>query len=104
MSDTHVFMVANLIIEDSDQYRNYEQGFFPILKKHGGKLLTFDDNIESFEGSAQPSGRIVILQFPSEKAARDWWDDPDYQTISEFRRAGTDTRFLTLVHGQPPRN
>jgi len=104
MSDTPVFVVANLVIEDSNEYRKYEQGFFPILKKHEGRLLTFDDNIESMEGSAQPSGRIIILKFPSEAAAKGWWDDPDYQALSEFRRAGTDTRFLTLVHGQPPRN
>ena len=104
MSDIPVFMVANLVIEDSNEYRKYEKGFFPILKKHGGRLLTFDDNIESLEGSDQPSGRMIILQFPSEHAARGWWDDPDYQALSGFRRAGTDTRFLTLVRGQPPRN
>jgi uncharacterized protein (DUF1330 family) len=103
MSDTPVFMVANLIIEDSEEYRKYEKGFFPILKEHGGKLLTFDDNMETLEGSAPPSGRFILLQFPSEDAARGWWDDPDYQALSEFRRAGTDTRFLTLVHGLQPR-
>ena len=70
MSDTPVYMVANLVIEHSDQYRKYEKGFFPILKKHGGKLLTFDDSIETLEGSAPPSGRLILLQFPSEDAAR----------------------------------
>ena len=103
MSEVPVFMVANLVIEDSQEYRKYEKGFFPILKKHGGSLLTFDDNIDTLEGSAQPQGRIIILKFPSEEAARGWWNDPDYQSLSEFRRKGTDTRFLTLVHGQPPR-
>lgn len=103
MSDIPVFMVANLVIENNEEYQKYEKGFFPILKKHGGRLLTFDDNIETMEGSAQPGGRMIILQFPSEQAARGWWADPDYQALSEFRREGTDTRFLTMVHGQPPR-
>ena len=104
MSDIPVYVVANLIIEDRDEYRKYEQGFFPILKKHGGKLLTFDDNIDTMEGSDQPSGRMIILQFPSAAAVKGWWDDPEYQSLSEFRRAGTDTRFLTMVHGLPPRS
>ena len=104
MSDSPVYIVANLVIEDSEEYRKYEKGFFPILKNHGGKLLTFDDNIETMEGSARPTGRMIILQFPSETAAKGWWDDPDYQALSEFRRTGTDTRFLTLVHGQPSRD
>ncbi|MBT8147433.1 MAG: DUF1330 domain-containing protein [Gammaproteobacteria bacterium] len=104
MSDTPVFVIANLVIEDSDEYRKYEKGFFPLLKKHGGRLLTFDDNIETMEGSAPPGGRIIILQFPSEQAVKGWWDDTDYQELSEFRRRGTDTRFLTMVHGLPPRD
>lgn len=103
MSDIPVFMVANLVVEDSHEYRKYEKGFFSLLKRHGGKFLTFDDNIEVLEGSAPLDGRIIIFQFPSEAAAKAWWDDPDYQALSEFRRAGTDTRFLTLVHGLPPR-
>ncbi|MCP5044723.1 MAG: DUF1330 domain-containing protein, partial [bacterium] len=44
-----------------------------------------------------------IFKFPSEQAAKNWFDDPEYQAISEFRRAGTTMRFLTLVHGLPPR-
>ena len=43
MSDVPVFMVVNLAVTDADTYRKYEKGFFPILKKYGGKFLTFDD-------------------------------------------------------------
>ena len=103
MSDTPAYFVANLVIEDSQEYRNYEKGFFPLLKKHGGELITFDDNIETMEGSAPLEGRVIILKFPSDAAARAWWQDPDYQALSAHRRSGTDTRFLTLVHGQTPR-
>jgi len=45
----------------------------------------------------------VIFKFPSEEKARAWWADPDYQALSEYRRAGTDMEFLTLVHGLTPR-
>lgn len=46
---------------------------------------------------------MVIFRFPSEQAARDWYADPDYQALSEHRRAGTSMEFLTLVHGLPSR-
>ena len=36
-------MVANFEIEDAETYRVYEKGFFPILKRHGGKFVTYDD-------------------------------------------------------------
>ena len=104
MSDTPVFMVVNLAeITDAAAYRTYEKGFFPILKKHGGEFVTFDDQHETFEGAAPPEGRMIIFKFPSEAAAKAWYNDPDYQALSEHRRAGTVLNFLTLVHGMPPR-
>ena len=103
MSDAPAFMVANLIVDDATRYRDYEKGFFPILKKHGGEFFTFDDAPDTLEGEAPPSGRIVIFKFPSESAARAWFDDPEYQSLSEHRRAATRLQFLTLVRGLPPR-
>tara|TARA_B100001059_G_scaffold146935_1_gene146756 strand:- start:1832 stop:1978 length:147 start_codon:yes stop_codon:yes gene_type:complete len=44
MSNVPVFLFANLIINDEEQYREYEKGFFPILKKFGGEFITYDDN------------------------------------------------------------
>jgi uncharacterized protein (DUF1330 family) len=102
-TEVPVYLIANLVIEDVDRYRQYEKGFFPILKKHGGTFLTYDDKIETLEGSAPPKGRLIIFQFPSEEAARGWFADPDYQELSEHRRAGAPLVHLTMVHGLPPR-
>ena len=104
MSDTPVFVLANFQVHDKDTYRRYEKGFFPILKRHGGSFHTFDDNTVTFEGRSPRTGRFVIFEFPSEQAATDWYNDPDYQALSEHRRAGTELEFLTMVHGLPPRD
>jgi len=103
MADVPVYMVVHLHIEDPDRYLQYEKGFFPILKKHGGQFITYDDATSTFEGLSAPDGRIVLFTFPSEQAAQDWYNDPEYQALSEHRRAGTRLEFLTLVHGLPPR-
>ena len=47
MSDVAVYMIANLVIKDADEYRKYEKGFFPILKRFGGEFVTYDDNNET---------------------------------------------------------
>lgn len=104
MSDVPCYIIANFVVDDKDTYHVYEKGFFPILKRHGGEFFTFDDASDTLEGPSPIEGRIVIFQFPSEEAARAWYDDPDYQALSEHRRAGTSLRFLTLVHGLPPRS
>ena len=72
MEDVEVFFVANLNIVDKETYRIYEKGFFPILKKHGGEFVTYDDSIVHLEGDSPLSGRVVIFKFPSGLAARTW--------------------------------
>ena len=103
MSDVPCYMIANFRIHDPATYRTYEKGFFPILNRYDGEFFTYDDNSDTLEGASPRSGRIVIFKFPSEEKARAWWADPEYQALSEHRRAGTSMEFLTLVHGLPPR-
>ena len=103
MSGLGVYMIANLIVRDVEAYRNYEKGFFPIMKKFGGQFITFDDNHETLEGIEPLEGRVIIFKFPSEQLARDWYNDEEYQVLSEFRRAGTTLKALTLVHELRPR-
>lgn len=98
-----MYVIANFDIHDAETYRTYEKGFFPLLKKHKGEFFTFDDNTVTFEGSDPRTGRVVMFRFPSEEAARTWYYDPEYQALSEHRRAGTELKFLTMVHGLPPR-
>ena len=103
MSEVGVYMIANLTVNDADEYRKYEKGFFPILKKFGGEFITFDDNHETLEGIDPLEGRVIIFKFPSEKAAKNWYNDAEYQALSEFRRSGTVLKALTLVHELAPR-
>lgn len=102
-ADTPCYMLANFIVNDKDEYRKYEKGFFPILKRHNGTFYTYDDSPTHMEGESPRDGRVVIFGFPSEQAALDWYNDPEYQELSEFRRAGTTLNFITLIHGIPPR-
>lgn len=104
MADIPAYVVANFTVHDRDEYRKYEKGFFSILKRHGGEFFTYDDNTETFEGAEPREGRMVLFRFPSEEAAQNWYHDPDYQALSEYRRAGTELKFLTMLHGLPPRN
>tara|TARA_B110000285_G_C14572840_1_gene358643 strand:+ start:81 stop:371 length:291 start_codon:yes stop_codon:yes gene_type:complete len=56
MSDQKVYVLANLVINDKETYRLYEKGFFPLLKKHGGEFITFDNDVRHFEGVADLNG------------------------------------------------
>ena len=103
MSTAPAYVIANFTVHDKDEYRKYEKGFFPILQRYNGEFFTYDDNTETFEGADPREGRVVLFKFPDEDTARAWYNDPDYQALSEHRRAGTELKFLTMVHGLPPR-
>jgi uncharacterized protein (DUF1330 family) len=103
MADVPVYMVVNLVVRDAEEYRIYVKGFFPLLERHGGEFLTFDDRSLTLEGASPREGRMVIFRFPSEDHAMRWYADPDYQSLSGHRRAGSQLEFLTLVHGIQPR-
>ena len=104
MKNISVYMIVNLQINDPDEYKIYEKGFFPFLKKHNGSFITFDDSPECLEGNkAKQFDRVIIFSFPSEQDADNWWNDDDYQKLSEHRRAATEIT-LQKVKGMAPRS
>jgi uncharacterized protein (DUF1330 family) len=97
MNNFEIIAIANLEITDVDEYRKYEKGFFPILKKHKGSFITFDDLPEHREGDTPLKGRVILFGFETEEHAHNWFDDPEYQELSKFRRAGTNTHSITFT-------
>ena len=47
---------------------------------------------------------VIIFSFPSEAAADGWYNDPEYQELSKFRKEGAPLRSLSLIKGLPPRS
>ena len=47
-----VHFIAHFTVNDPDVYRQYEKGFFPIMKRFGGEFVTFDDSHENLEGDS----------------------------------------------------
>ena len=103
MSEQKAYIIANLVIHEKDKYRNYEKGFFPLLKKYGGEFVTYDDERKVLEGPEPLPGRAIIFKFPSEADADNWWADEGYQELSKHRRAGTDST-IQRIKGLPPRD
>ena len=103
MSEQKVFMIANLKINDKDTYQIYEKGFFPILKKYDGELITYDDSVETFEGSSPLEGRAIIFSFPSPEKAREWFNDPEYQELAKNRRTAAELKNLSMIKSLPAR-
>ena len=103
MAAVPVFVVANGVITDAEEYQRYEKQVVPMIRRYQGEVIAFDKSFVTLEGESPPQGQLVILKFPSEELAKAWYADKDYQKIAEHRRAGSSTKFSTLVRGLPPR-
>jgi len=101
MSDNApVHFIAHFTVNEPDSYRIYEKGFFPILKAHGGRFVTYDDNVTVLEGE-RAEGRTVVIQFESEAALLGWWNSPEYVELAKHRHASTTAHSVIVVHAPP---
>lgn len=101
MSDTApVHFIAHFTVNDRAGYRVYEKGFFPILKAHGGRFVTYDDAVTVLEGE-RAEGRTVVIQFESAEALDTWWTSPEYIELAAHRTASTTTHSIVVVHAPP---
>ncbi|MEB3023210.1 DUF1330 domain-containing protein [[Mycobacterium] crassicus] len=92
-----VYAVAQLKFTDRVAYDRYQAKFMDVFARHRGTLLAADESPRIVEGRWDRE-KVVLMSFPDEGAFRAWAESPEYQQISQDRRAGADTVVL-LVKG-----
>lgn len=90
-----VYIIASYDITDPKGYEGYVPGVVPLLQKHGAEVLVADYEAEALEGHAH--GVNVVLRFPSEEAARKWYNDPDYGPVKQIRLNSTQNGSAVLA-------
>ena len=79
------YIIAQIKINDRDEYRIYEEGFDEIFEKYKGIVVAMDEDPVILEGE-WPYTRTVLIRFPNEEEARRWFESPEYQKLAEHRR------------------
>jgi uncharacterized protein (DUF1330 family) len=74
----------------------YSEKVGATLSGHPLKVLAAYGKQEVLEGA--PAEGVVILEFPSMKAAKTWYDSPAYREVRKHRFQGADYRAI-LVEG-----
>jgi uncharacterized protein (DUF1330 family) len=92
------FVVFEVTITDSSWQDKYLEPTAKIVANHGGRYLALGTP-EKIEGDRMVPSALVILEFPSVNAAKNWHADPEYQPLIELRRNGSISEAL-LVAGK----
>jgi uncharacterized protein (DUF1330 family) len=85
-----VYAIAQLKFTRRDAYNRYQAAFMEVFQRYSGTLLAADEAPRVIEGEWDRD-KVVLMSFPDEAAFRKWAESPDYQRISEDRRAGAET-------------
>jgi len=88
MNDEAAYLVFVSKIEDQKTIREqYSAPARALIKKYGGQFIVTATraNTELLEGSL-PNATVVFVEFPSVETMRNFWNDPEYQRLSEIRK------------------
>ena len=90
-----VYIVNAYDINDFEMFKNYPPQVQPLLKKHGAKVLAMEIHPKALEGVAKTMNAIV--EFPSEKAVNDFYNDPEYQAFIDLRHNSTSNCTMVML-------
>jgi uncharacterized protein (DUF1330 family) len=82
-----VYVVNAYDIHDPEKFKEYPPRVSPLLLKYGAKLLAMETNPKALEGT--PKTMNAIVEFPSEEAVNNFYNDPEYQSFIHLRHDST---------------
>jgi len=89
------YIVGTVTIDDPETYKKYTAKTPALIEKHGGKFLARGGAVTTLEGEPF-NDRMVIIEFPSNQALQDWYNDPDYQDAIKIRQSASHGRVLSI--------
>ncbi|MFQ3245010.1 MAG: hypothetical protein ACJAYF_000396 [Arenicella sp.] len=85
------FIVADITPTDIDSLKKYSEAAGPTLEKYNGKFLA-KGPIETLTGDDHSKMKI-ILEFPDQDSANNWYKSDEYQALIPLRDKGMDAVF-----------
>ena len=82
-------MIVQAEITDPTQFLEYAKRTPPLIEQFGGRYRCMRAEVEQLEGNPD-SRKIVISEWPSMQAARDFWHSPEYTEVKKYREGAAD--------------
>jgi uncharacterized protein (DUF1330 family) len=98
MTDTPKgYVVAEVDVHDPEGFAAYRAVVPEVIAQYGGRYVVRGGAITGVEGEP-PTGRIVIVEFPSEAQAEAFVNSPEYAPVAAIRHRTSSSR-LFVVEG-----
>jgi uncharacterized protein (DUF1330 family) len=90
-----VYIVNTYDINDFEMFNKYPPKVRPLQEKHGAKVLAMEINPKALEGI--PKTMNAIIEFPSEGAVDNFYNDPEYQAFIDLRHNSTSNCTMLML-------
>ena len=88
------YAVVEIEITDRSWVAAYVQNVTRLVERHGGRYLARTSKIEKIEGQRNLPQVLVIIEWPSQEAATDFYESDAYRPYRQSRIAGAKNEFL----------
>jgi uncharacterized protein (DUF1330 family) len=89
------YVIVEVFITDPKEYDKYKKLTPATIAAFDGRFIVRGGAAESLEGNWKP-GRIVVLEFPSTKRAKEWWSSDAYSKAKRIRQRAAKTKMLLV--------
>ena len=93
------YAIAEITVTNPELYKKYIAAVTPVVAQFGGRYLIRAGRTLPLEGKA-PTGRFIVIEFPSLAVAQKFETSPQYRAIAPLRKEASRTR-LFLAEGAP---
>ncbi len=89
------YMIFDVEIYDVERYQDFMRQVKPALEAAGAKYLARGGEFTVYEGDWQPR-RLVLIEFPSQQAADDFYYGDVYQSLKPIRDECSTARLVSV--------
>ena len=93
------YAVAEIDITDRSWVPAYVKDVTKMVERHGGRYLARTSKIEKLEGERKAPQIFLIIEWPSQEAARAFYESEEYKPYLQSRKEGARNEFV-LVAGE----
>ena len=91
------YLIVNIEeVKNDVAWRQYRNATPATEAAFGGRALVRAAKPIMIDSSPLPKGTWVVLQFPSVKSLKDWWNSPAYSALRPLRENSTVGRLFAL--------
>lgn len=88
------YVIVHVTVHNAEAYKEYVERDTPMVAAAGGRFIVRGGQSELLEGDLLD--RHVIIEFPSYRAAADFYNSDDYQSVIGIRHANADSQVVVI--------